>query len=349
MTTVFVSEYVCGGGGRPAGESPWASPLFAEGRAMLAAVLDDFARIPGVDAATIVDDELAPHFRSLGRVVSVRPGDEEHAFRTLARSAHWTLVIAPEFHRTLETRCRWVVEEGGRLLGPTPEAVALTADKLALARHLDRAGVPTPETTPAAQSVVGLPRPPWVLKPRFGAGSQETRLVTDQALPVDSWTPGATGEKVIQPYITGQPASVGFLLGPRQALTLEPAAQRLSDDGTFQYLGGRLPLPELLARRARRIAQVAVTAVPGLRGYVGVDVVLGDEGDGSRDVVIEINPRLTTSYIGYRALADRNLAELMLSVVRGDVVAEPTWRFGPGRGTALHWTPDGQIELVSVL
>ena len=48
--------------------------------------------------------------------------------------------IAPEFDRILESRCRWVLEEGGRLLGPSPEAVALTADKLALAEHLERSG-----------------------------------------------------------------------------------------------------------------------------------------------------------------------------------------------------------------
>ena len=36
----------------------------------------------------------------------------------------------------------------------------------------------------------------------------------------------------------------------------------------------------------------------------------------SGDRVIEINPRLTTSYVGLRALARFNLAEALLAVIR---------------------------------
>jgi hypothetical protein len=49
-----------------------------------------------------------------------------------------------------------------------------------------------------------------------------------------------------------------------------------------------------------------------------VDLVLGDAADGSRDFAIEINPRLTTSYLGLRALARGSLAAALLRAVRGD-------------------------------
>ena len=77
----------------------------------------------------------------------------------------------------------------------------------------------------------------------------------------------------------------------------------MSDDGRFVYLGGSLPLPHALASRATRLAQQAVAALPDPLGYVGVDLVLGADADGADDYVIEINPRLTTSYIGLRAAA----------------------------------------------
>src|SRR5205823_3360911 len=99
---------------------------------------------------------------------------------------------------------------------------------------------------------------------------------------------------------------------------LAPAAQHVSNDGRFRYLGGTIPLPAGLAERAIRVAQQTIDCVPGLRGYVGVDIVLGET-----DWLIEINPRLTTSYVGLRALAEGNLAELMVRVVDGEEIGPP--------------------------
>jgi predicted ATP-grasp superfamily ATP-dependent carboligase len=332
MTRIFVYEYMCGGGLRPAEDIQRAASLCTEGRAMLTAVLADFGRVPGVGVHTILDERLRGDWPAVEGIRRIAAGDEESAFREEARSADWSLVIAPEFDRILETRCRWVLDEGGRLLGPSPDAVALTADKLVLTEHLERAGVPTPRTLAADASPLDMPSFPWVLKPRFGAGSQETEKIDGQT--AFSTSHGELGEKVIQPFIPGRSASVAFLIGRRQTIAMEPASQHLSDDGRFAYCGGSLPLPTPLADRALGIARRAVDVVPGLFGYVGVDVVLGE-----RDWVIEINPRLTTSYVGLRALAVENLAELMLRVARGESVAKPHWRNGEVRFTAV-----GEVE-----
>ena len=52
--------------------------------------------------------------------------------------------------------------------------------------------------------------------------------------------------------------------------------------------------------------------ISGLWGFVGVDLILGADAEGREDLAIEINPRLTTSYVGLRALLHGNLAGLML-------------------------------------
>ena len=229
------------------------------------------------------------------------------------------------------------------LLGPSPEGVALMADKLALAKCLRQHGVPTPQTslvgwveepkaTKAHQlrgtggpSSPSAPRPTlqaFVAKPRYGAGSQDTFLLA--------------GDTIVQPFVPGRPASVSFLIGPRQTVALMPAWQDISDDGRFHYRGGSAPLPPDLAERAVDIARQAIDAVDGLTGYVGVDLMLNDECDQ----VIEINPRLTTSYAGLRLLAEDNLMEVLLRWWRGESVPAPRWR----RGT-VSWTPDGATDI----
>jgi predicted ATP-grasp superfamily ATP-dependent carboligase len=136
---------------------------------------------------------------------------------------------------------------------------------------------------------------------------------------------GWNGELMVQPYTPGFAASVAFLAGGGQRFVLPAVEQRLSGDGRFRYLGGRLPLPENLDCRARRLAERAVECVEELYGWFGVDLVLGDAENGSDDAVIEINPRLTTSYLGLRRLARFNLAEMMLAVVTGSPTPPREW------------------------
>jgi predicted ATP-grasp superfamily ATP-dependent carboligase len=148
---------------------------------------------------------------------------------------------------------------------------------------------------------------------------------------------GFNGNMILQRFVPGQATSVVFLIGPKQRLSLLPASQNLSDHGRFHYRGGTVPLPAELADRACRLAKQAIEQIPGLLGYVGVDLVLGSASDGSQDSVIEINPRLTTSYIGLRALAETNLAEALLSVVVGSQTALK-WRSGQ-----VHFCTDGKV------
>ena len=219
----------------------------------------------------------------------------------------------------------------------------MTADKLALGRHLAERGIPTPACRPYVEGEEGNGLGfPLVWKPRHGAGSQATFLVDSAAellaCAAAARAEGYVGEAVIQPFVPGTPASVAFLVGPRQRLALLPAEQHLTADGRFRYRGGALPLAPHLAERAVRLGERAVDAGQGLQGYVGVDVVLGDAPDASGDHVIEINPRLTTSYVGLRALATGNLAEALFAVVEGHETPAMTWR--PGR---VHFGADGTV------
>src|SRR5205085_5130061 len=104
-------------------------------------------------------------------------------------------------------------------------------------------------------------------KPRFGAGSQQTEL---NGVPRER---GAIGPMLVQQFCRGLAASVAFLYGPKERIALPAAEQILSNDGRFQYRGGRLPLPPKLAERAESIARQAIAHVPELCGYVGIDLV----------------------------------------------------------------------------
>lgn len=299
---VFVYEHICATG---LGRDP-ASPehsLFVEGRAMLSAITADFATVPGVEVVPFPDG-----------------GD----FVRLAASADWTLVIAPETGGELERLAQSVLVAGGQLLGPSPDAVAATSDKIRLADLWYQDGVPTPRTFDD-----GPIEFPVVCKPRDGCGSEGV-MVVPNALALATMPDDPN--RMLQEFVPGVAASVAFLIGPSQTVPLLTTYQHLSVDGRFRYRGGSLPLPPELAERAVNLGLRAIRCVPGLFGYVGVDLVLGE-----RDVAIEINPRLTTSYVGLRAAAT-NLAGAMLDVCEGRPV-EVKWKAG-----TVNFAADGTVS-----
>ncbi|HJT30752.1 MAG TPA: ATP-grasp domain-containing protein [Pirellulales bacterium] len=317
---LFLYEHLTGGGMPWAGDAAWQS-LAAEGQTMIAALAADFARLGGV-AVTILRDRRLKSWCLPGcRVVEVNSAEEHRReFDRFAAAADWTVVIAPEIDGILLDRCRRVSEVGGRLLGPPLDLIALASDKQRTAERLQAAGVSVPRGRPFA-SGDAWPRDftyPAVWKPRDGAGSVDIVVVDDWHSPA---RPPAGRAGRLEEFRPGLPASVALVCGPAGCTALPACRQQISDDGRLRYLGGSVPLPPPYAKRAARLAERAVATLDKPLGYLGVDLVLGHDADGSDDVVIEINPRLTTSYLGLRALCRQNLAGAMLEAALGRPLA----------------------------
>jgi predicted ATP-grasp superfamily ATP-dependent carboligase len=334
---VFVYEFITGGGLWSLGDEPPDGSLLAEGSAMAAAVAADFCKA-GHDVRTMQDVRLPT---TPTTPVPVASREEERFYLSrLASEAEWTLVIAPETNGVLLERCQWVNECGGRLLSPSAELIELTSDKCRTVDHLHRLGVSVPRgirVLPGqAISRAAVDYFPAVLKPIDGCGSQGVRLVANcaelEAAAIDR-------PMRLERFVAGRAASVAVLCGPKQLVPLPACQQRLTSDGRFTYLGGRLPLSEDLDRRARQLAMAAVKSLPAPLGYIGVDLVLGDNSDGLEDCVIEINPRLTTSYVGLRALCADNLAAAMIAVASG---SEPSLSW---RGDSIEFAANGQVAV----
>ena len=297
---------------------------------MLAALIEDIAKIPGCEVVTTWDARLGScplHDCEVRLIKSVR--DELPQFRELIRDSDAVWIIAPETNgellkRTLQFRLVNDTEppraSPRRVLGASDRAVMLASDKLPLATWLRERSIPTPETLPFnpadRQSEVRWTGP-TIIKRRDGAGSQDMFLVREG---FDLWNArhelGRLHEPetfIQQPFIAGKALSVTLLIaGDGSVLEVFPVAeQHFSEDGHFKYRGGRTPAdisPES-ALAVQQLAERACRVMPGLTGYIGCDIVLPHDGE---PVLIEINPRLTSSYLGYRQLTDDNIPARLL-------------------------------------
>ena len=315
---IFLYEFITGGGLLDGNDEVLRS-LEAEGRSMVSAVARDLIELGNLRVASTRDARLTDFELPGCTMFDIATVDEDRpTFQLIAANADATLVIAPELDGNLYRRTEWVEAAGGRLLSPRSKFVAVTGDKMAANRQLTAAGVQTPPSRQLAVTPDGtsnLPRDfdyPAVVKRIDGAGSVETRLWHQpERVSLDPEKPW-----MIERYCAGIPASVAVLCGPNELLPLPPFRQEV-ESGSFSYRGGKRLTDHQLIDRAKRLAVRAIRSLRPTTGYVGVDLVLGEAPSGSGDFVIEINPRLTTSYIGLRAIADGNLAAAMLDVAAG--------------------------------
>ena len=308
MMRVLVVEFITGGG-IPA-SAPLPASLVREGDLMLGSLLRDLAAVPGIEIVTTRDARLdPPAFGTVHRVEGGRPAWQTWATLAWKVDALWP--VAPETGGELERLSRLGLAAGVALLNSRPDAVHVTARKSSTAQRLAAAGIAVAPTYPGRQAPPGPG--PWVAKPDDGAGCGDTVLLDD----LEAWAHWRAAadrrDFVLQPFVEGVPASLSMICREGSAWLLSVNRQAISRvGGSFAYAGGTVA--GLAATAAhRRLATAVAEAIPGLFGHVGVDFVETPDGP----VVIEVNPRLTTSYAGLGRATGLNVASLVLDLLTG--------------------------------
>lgn len=309
---ILVVEFVTGGG-MPS-ETAIPASLAREGDLMLHALLADLLEVPGVAVTVTRDARLPPLTAPVRSITITDPRESWSLWEDLARQADGVWPIAPETDGALERFSRMVEASGRRLLNSRADAVAVASSKAATTAVLAAAGLPVvPVWRVGAVAADGPPETgPWVVKPDDGAGCIDTRLIRDHA----DWRVwlGETDRSgfVAQPFQPGTPASLSMLCRGGRAWPLTANRQTVSlSGGRFSYSGGIVG-GMALTPTLTDLAQGVAAALPGLFGCVGVDVIVGPDGP----TIIEVNPRLTTSFVGVRRATGLNVAAAVLDLSR---------------------------------
>ncbi len=332
---LFVCEYVTGGGFAGASLPPG---LVREGDMMLGALVKDLAELPGVELVTTRDRRL-PDAALPATVVPITAGGDPWAmWRAQVAEADATWPIAPETGGILERLSGLVLECRRPLLGSRPTAVRLAASKRDTALRLAEHGLATLSTVPLASAMAdGMPpgHHGWVVKPDDGAGAEDAYVLRSVA-ELRRWSRARQdiARFVVQPFVEGAAASLSLLCAGGRTALLGCNSQDVRFDGDrLRYHGGVVGGRESRRTLLQPIAERIAAAMPDLWGHVGVDLVEAKEGP----VVIEINPRLTTSYVGLRRALGINPAELALQLLDRDIAAIPI----PGSVRAVAVRVDG--------
>lgn len=308
---VFVFEYITGGGMLDSALPP---SLAEEGNMMLKALVSDLLDIPGIEVFATRDARLDKPDLPIDFEMLHAPEEFPEAWQRCLSYADAVWPIAPEYAHILQHISETVINQGKLLLNSPPQAVRTASSKLTTAKRMLEQGIPV---VPTYRFEDGLPDRPgsWVLKPDDGVGCQGIRICRDmddlcrqfESLPTDR-------EFVIQPFIHGTPTSINVLACNGKSFVLSVNHQRIAmTDNGFVLLGCVVNGYREHKARYHQLGRDVVAAIPELWGIIGVDII--DTEGGLQ--VLEVNPRITTSYVGLKESTGVNPAALVLDLLQG--------------------------------
>lgn len=327
---VFVYEHITSGA--LINESLPVS-LAHEGNEMLAAVVHDMALLTNIELIILRDFRLNPlsdimtnsHHQSL--IIDKEMSFHQHYTQSI-KQADAVLIIAPETDGLLQSLQQSVLNQGKKLLGCAPQATQICTDKIACHQQLVSNHVQTPHTVTASNWLLNSfdSASGFIIKPRDGAGCLDTLFfgnssavaayLTSRSLDVE--------QTIVQPYIEGNTLSLSLLCDDKTSRVLAINQQHIQlDEGQLSFHGcsvNGVVEAQFSLTQATAIAQQTHRAISGLWGFIGIDLIVTD----NQAYVVDINPRLTTSYVALHQSLSLNPAQLLLTMMEQGLAALPS-------------------------
>lgn len=314
---ILVFEFVCAGG---IADQALSASLAVEGRLMLEAVIADLYDAYHSHLTIIADPRwLNRHNYPNCHYIWNDHLDFWQQLDRAIQDSDAVLPIAPEEGLILHRIAIKVKQAGKALWLSDPDTVRLCSFKQQTTDCLHAWGmpvVPSQSYTPELWPDSGI----WILKPDARQACEGIFIVdanqVQQAPILDDY--------LLQPFIKGDTLSLSlvFFDGKGHVLSVNKQLMAWTESGC-RLQGCVVNIDHQLDAKIATIIAGLAKALPGLWGYIGIDVVLTEEHEL---LILEINPRLTTSYTAlYEATGIAVYRQLCHDALQDSVSFAPVW------------------------
>lgn len=325
---LFIFEFVSGGGYN---NLLIPSSLFCEGYSMLKSLIEDFSEL-NFEIYTLLDKRIAylGRFLKANKITFV---DENcnylEKYKKVLLKSDACFIIAPEFSNILYKLTEIANIYGKKVYSIGLEGIKIGASKIKTYQFFGQSHIPTPETylIPIVGNSLDLNfihkkfedlNHSIIIKPEDGVGAENILHITKKSQISSIFEKNTINidfsrKYILQRYIEGLDMSLS-LIGIEDQNQVNPYILSINSQnvllhmGSFesQYNGGMTP-----AENSEEIKDDLNKLLHRLNfsyfcGYFGIDFILTHENSFQ---FIEINPRLTTSYLGIRNIYDINLSK----------------------------------------
>ena len=332
---IFIFEFVSGGGYN---QVDIPSSLFCEGYAMLRTTIEDFKKL-GYQIITLLDVRISHLSRYLktDMVKLVKPEDEFlKIYTNYVKKSTFCFIIAPEFSKHLYNLTQIAKDLNKKILSINLNGVWLGTSKLETYKYFIANKVNTPKSykipLKGGEMDVDFILQKFdqlgssiIMKPEDGAGSELIYHFTtkDQILQLFERAKAnfnIARSYIVQEFIDGDDLSISIInrtnsekINDMDQIILSINAQNVQNIDSNKdsyYLGGFTPVENYKVLRNKFEKILKSMDLTSFQGYFGIDFI--KKADNSI-YFIEINPRLTTSYIGIRNILDFNPLEFLFN------------------------------------
>lgn len=330
---IFICEFASGGGFNQK-NIPFS--LFCEGYAMLKSIIADFKAID-FTISTLLDyrvSYLSEYLQADNIKVVSEKDNFLKKFETSVKENEYCFIIAPEFSNILYDLTKIVKSNRKALLSVDLKGIELGTSKFKNYMFFKKNNLTTPQThlIPFKGRLLDPEfviqkykefKTPIVIKPDDGVGAESIYYFENESQILSFFKERSHDLEperpfILQNFIDGKDLSVCLISlfnksknQKKPPVILSVNAQEInikSSSGASEYFGGYTPAENYKEIRAQLEPIFRKVDFSMFCGYFGIDFVRSIDNS---ILFIEINPRLTTSYIGLRNIIDVNPAELI--------------------------------------
>ncbi|MBN1215839.1 MAG: ATP-grasp domain-containing protein [Candidatus Lokiarchaeota archaeon] len=330
--SLFVFEFISGGG---LNKSSIPSSLFCEGFGMMRAIINDFKRL-GFKISTLLDNRIR-HFQNLLDVDLIFYINSNmnyiSIFKNMVKKNEFCFIVAPESSEILKNLTEIVKINNKKLLSIDIKGIEIGTYKYKTYKFFKKNKLETPKTfkipmehrIPNKEFIISkynIIQSPIIIKPDDGVGAESIIYISkkDQIkniLAEKLKTLDIERNFLLQEYVNGESLSLSLMnyYSPEnneyrtKILSINTQKIALSKiNNSINYLGGYTPYSNY-KKLYKKVSEILNhIKFCQFNGLFGIDFIQNKH----KISFIEINPRITTSYLGLRNVLNRNPADLIV-------------------------------------
>ena len=298
MQKILIYEYITGGG---LINEDLTSDLMHEATLMTKSLYSSGENSRYFDCDHLLDYRLKDLYKD--NSIIIRKKDDLYN-TNLLRNYNYVLPVIPESNLKLYDYAKYLEANKINMLLSDSKTIKICSDKYEFYKFIRNNKLNTIKTY--LKYTENMNGRKFVIKDRYGVGCSYVKITKDinKLRTINS-------NNIIQDYIVGQDYSVSvfFTREGFKLLTINKQCIRINQNDQMYLFGIMINIKHDCYIKIISIISKIKNIFPGLRGFVGIDLLINNK----EIFIIEINPRLTTSFVGVYDTLGVNIIDLIIN------------------------------------